>query len=259
MTSSCAAPARPAWASMPEVAIPLAGLAVLAIAGGGAIALRLQHSLPTVIALSGGIVVAVALFELLPEAIENVGEAHDAVPFVAIGFLGFFLLERLLVLHHRDDPEQARAHGQVGALGAFGLSLHTFTDGVGIGLAFGVNTETGLLVLLAVVSHGFADGLNTVSFVLSQSGDRSRAKRWLRIDALAPLLGAAVGSLIAVSDQTLGYLLAVYAGFFLYMGATDLLPAAHAHEHDGRGSWGRVALTFAGFAAIYAVTLIGHH
>jgi ZIP family zinc transporter len=243
---------------MPEVAIPLSALAVVAIVGGGATALRLHHSLPTVIALSGGIVVAVALLEVLPEAIESIGDAHDAVPLVAVGFLGFFLLERVLVLHHRDDPEEARAHGRVGVLGAAGLSLHTFTDGVGIGLAFSVSSETGLLVLLAVVGHGFADGLNTVSFVLSQSGDPSRAKRWLRIDALAPLVGAAVGSAIAVSDQTLGYLLAVYSGFFLYMGATDLLPAAHAHEHDGEGSWGRVALTFAGFAAIYLVTLVGH-
>lgn len=243
---------------MPEVAIPLAGLAVLAILAGGAIALRLSHSLPTVVALSGGIVVAVALLEVLPEAIEHIGEAHDAVPLVALGFVAFFLLERVLVLHHRDDPEQARAHGRVGVLGAAGLSLHTFTDGVGIGLAFSVNAETGLLVLIAVVSHGFADGLNTVSFVLSQSGDRLRAKRWLRIDAFAPLAGAVVGSLISVSDQTLGYFLALYAGFFLYMGATDLLPAAHAHEHDGEGSWLRVVLTVAGFAAIYGVTLLGH-
>jgi zinc transporter, ZIP family len=243
---------------MPEVAIPLAGLAVLAILAGGAVAMRLSHSLPTVVALSGGIVVAVALLEVLPEAIESIGEPHDAVPLVAVGFLAFFLLERVLVLHHRDDPEQARAHHHVGAMGAAGLSLHTFTDGVGIGLAFSVNPETGFLVLLAVVSHGFADGLNTVSFVMSQSGDASRAKRWLRIDALAPLAGAAVGSLVSVSDQTLGYFLAVYAGFFLYMGATDLLPTAHAHEHDGEGSWLRVALTFAGFAAIYAVTLVGH-
>ena len=243
---------------MPEVAIPLSALAVAAILSGGAIALRLAHTLPTVIALSGGIVVAVALLEVLPEAVENIGEVHDAVPFVAVGFLGFFLLERVLVLHHRDDPEQARAHGRVGVLGALGLSLHSFTDGVGIALAFSVNTETGLLVLLAVVSHGFADGLNTVSFVLSQSGDRARARRWLRIDAFAPLVGAAVGSLISVSDQTLGYFLALYAGFFLYMGATDLLPAAHAHEHDGHGSWGRVVLTVAGFGGIYAITLLAH-
>jgi len=149
---------------MPELAIPLAGLAVIAIVAGGATALRLHHSLPTVIALSGGIVVAVALLEVLPEAIESVGDAHDVVPYVALGFLGFFLLERVLVLHHRDDPDEARSHGRVGVLGAAGLSLHTFTDGVGIGLAFSVNTETGLLVLLAVV--GAASGVGMAAALL---------------------------------------------------------------------------------------------
>ena len=94
--------------------------------------------------------------------------------------------------------------------------------------------------------------MNTVSFVLSQSDDRDRAKRWLTVDAFAPLLGAIVGSALTVSDQTLGYMLAAYTGFFLYMGATDLLPEAHS-EH---ASWGRVALTVAGFAAVYAATRV---
>ena len=90
-----------------------------------------------------------------------------------------------------------------------------------------------MLVFIAVVSHDFADGLNTVSFVLSQSDDRRRAKRWLAVDAFAPLVGAIVGAAVTVSEATLGHLLALYAGFFLYMGATDLLPEAHG-EH---ASW----------------------
>src|ERR671933_804703 len=87
----------------------------------------------------------------------------------------------------------------VGALGAAGLSIHSFIDGLGIGLAFGLDTTTGVLVFIAVAAHDFADGLNTVSFVLSQSGDRRLAGRWLRIDAIAPLLGAIVGSSLDVS------------------------------------------------------------
>ena len=39
--------------------------------------------------------------------------------------------------------------------------------------------DHGVLVFIAVISHDFADGLNTVSFVLSQSEDRRQA-RWLR-------------------------------------------------------------------------------
>jgi ZIP family zinc transporter len=86
--------------------------------------------------------------------------------------------------------------------------------------------------------------MNTVSFILRQSGERRAAVRWLVLDALAPLVGAIVGTTIAISEQALGYLLAVYAGFFLFMGATDLLPEAHQHA-SGR----RVALTVLGFTA----------
>ena len=205
------------------------------------------------IALSGGIVVAVALFDVLPEAIDLLPDDSKAIgALMGAGFLTFFLFERALVLHHRDEPADARAHGQVGTFGALGLSAHSFIDGLAVGLAFGASTSTGVLVLVAVLAHDFADGLNTVSFVLNQSQDRPQAIRWLAIDAVAPLFGATVGALINVSDATLGHLLSFYAGFFLYMGATDLLPEAHEHA-----SWDRVALTLLGFGAIFLISLIG--
>ena len=239
---------------MTWLAIPLAGVTVLSTLAGGIVALRMARELATAIALTGGVVVAVALFHVLPEAIEAIGDPHRVGLLVGGGFVFFFLAERALVLHHRDDEEHIHAHAQVGALGAAGLSVHSFIDGLGIGLAFGLSTETGLLVFVAVLAHDFADGLNTVGFVLRQSGDRARAIRWLAVDAAAPLVGAIVGSLLSISQEGLGMLLAVYAGFFLFMGATDLLP--HAHEHP---SVKRVALTLAGFAGIFAISLLGGH
>ena len=233
---------------MPWVAVPLAALTAISTMFGGVVAFRLRKELQTVIAFTGGIVVAVALFDVLPEALDLVGHPRRVTAVVGLGFVGFFLVERVLVLHHRDEPEQARAHARVGALGAAGLSLHSFLDGLGIGLAFHVNTATGLLVFLAVVSHDFADGMNTVSFVLRQGGDDRSAVRWLAVDAFAPLLGAIVGASVGIADHDLGYVLAAYAGFFLFLGATDLLPEAHSHP-----SWRRVLLTLAGFAATFVV------
>lgn len=233
---------------MTWLAIPLAAITVLSTLCGGLVALRFQRELTTAIALTGGIVVAVALFDVLPEAIKTVDDPRRVTALVGAGFLLFFLAERLLVLHHRDEAEQARAHAKVGALGAAGLSIHSFIDGLGIGLAFHLGTTTGLLVFLAVVTHDFADGLNTVNFVLRQSGERSQAIRWLAADAAAPFLGALIGVFIGVSDRTLGQLLAVYAGFFLFMGATDLLPEAHEHP-----SGKRVALTAAGFVITFLI------
>jgi ZIP family zinc transporter len=233
-------------------AAPLALLTVVSTVLGGLTALRFHRNLDSLIALSGGIVVAVALFDVLPEAIDGISDSRRVTSLVAAGFLGFFFFHRMVVLHHRDDLDQARAHHRVGALGAGALSVHSFIDGLGIGLAFGLSTETGLLVFVAVLAHDFADGLNTVGFVLRQTGERARAIRWLTIDALAPLVGAIVGSTLSISEEHLGSLLAVYVGFFLFMGATDLLP--HAHEHpSGR----RVLLTVIGFAAVLAASLVG--
>jgi zinc transporter, ZIP family len=233
------------------IAIPLAGLTVVATLIGGRVGLRFSSRLPTLLALTGGVVVAVALLDVLPEGIKGVDDTDLATALVAAGFLGFFLAERALVLHDRDEAMATLGGERVGILGAAGLSVHSFIDGLGIGFAFGVDSATGLLVFLAVISHDFADGLNTVSYVLRRSGDRQAAVRWLTIDALAPLLGAIVGTLAQVSDQTLGYALCVYCGIFIYIGATDLLPEAHA-----RGSVPRVFLTALGFALIFAVTRI---
>ena len=236
---------------MTLVVVPLAALTTISTLAGGLLALRVRGDLATLIALTGGIVVAVALFDVLPEALDAVGDARRVTWLVGVGFLAFFLAERGLVLHHRDDAAQARSHEHVGALGAGALSAHSFVDGLGIGFAFHLSTATGLLVFLAVVSHDFADGLNTVSFVLRQGNDRRSAFRWLTVDALAPLAGAGVGTALSVSETSLGRLLAVYAGFFLFMGATDLLP--HAHEHPSRT---RVALTVAGFAVTFAIAAV---
>ena len=236
---------------MTWLALPFGALTFLSTLLGGLLALRLHRELTTLIALSGGVVLAVALFEVLPEALDAVGDPQRVMTLVGVGFLSFFLVERVLVLHHRDEEEEAKAHAQVGALGAAGLSAHSFVDGLGIGLAFGLDTATGLLVFLAVVTHDFADGLNTVGFILRQGGERRRALKWLLVDAVAPIVGAVVGASLSVSHDTLGHLLAVYAGFFIYMGATDLLPEAHTHP-----SAKRVALTVAGFVATWLLARI---
>jgi ZIP family zinc transporter len=230
------------------LALPLAAVTSLSTLLGGFVAFRLHRELMTLIAFTGGIVVAVALFDVLPEAIDAVDSSRLVATLIGVGFIGFFLVERVLVLHHRDEPEQARAHARVGAFGAAGLSLHSFIDGLGIGFAFHVDTATGLLVFLAVVSHDFADGMNTVSFILRQSGDRRSALRWLLVDAVAPVLGALVGIGVDISEKGLGYVLALDTGFVLFIGATDLLPEAHSHP-----SWRRVGLTVAGFAATWTI------
>ena len=215
---------------------------------GGLAAVRLADRLGDLIALSGGVVVAIALLDVLPEAERELGQPGRVSLLVALGFVLFFLANRLLVLHHRDDSDQARAHHRIGTMGALALSAHSAVDGLGIGLALHLSLSTGLLVFAAVASHDFADGLNTVSFILRQGGRSATRSALVGVGRGRPDCRGRRGASIAISAEGLGSLLALFVGFFLFLGASDLLP--EAHEHPSRL---RVALTVAGFGLIAVV------
>ena len=200
---------------------------------GGLFALRYQDKLHLILGFSAGAVLGVALFDLLPEAFSLAGKDYAAATvtlFVAVGFFAFMFLNRVLLLHPEDEEHSDHGHHRQGSLGAASLSLHSFLDGVGIGLAFKVSTTVGVIVAAAVLAHDFSDGINTVSVILKNRGKGIRALKWLLLDAVAPVLGVASTYLFTLTDSQLGIVLSVFCGFFLYIGASDLLPESH-HRH----------------------------
>ena len=93
---------------------------------------------------------------------------------VIFGFLGIFLLEKMTIIHSEKQHDAPGHHHNVGLVGAIGLSFHSFLDGLAIGVGFQAGTKVGFVVLLAVVAHDFADGLNTVTFMLATRNSRWR-------------------------------------------------------------------------------------
>jgi ZIP family zinc transporter len=214
------------------VALALGFAAVLATLLGGLFALRYQDKLHLILGFSAGAVLGVALFDLLPESFDLARKDYSAPTitlFVALGFFAFMFLNRVLLLHPEEE-HGGHGHHRQGTLGAASLSLHSFLDGVGIGLAFKVSTTVGVVVAVAVLAHDFSDGINTVSVILKNRGQGIRALRWLLLDALAPLLGVLSTYFFTLSDEQLGVVLSIFCGFFLYIGASDLLPESH-HRH----------------------------
>lgn len=215
------------------MALVLGFAAVAATLLGGLFALRYQDKLHLILGFSAGAVLGVALFDLLPEAFDLAGTNYSTPTitlFVAIGFFAFMFLNRVLLLHPEDEALSPHGHHRQGTLGAASLSLHSFLDGVGIGLAFKVSTTVGVIVAAAVLAHDFSDGINTVSVILKNRGKGIRALKWLLLDAVAPLLGVISTYFFTLTDAQLGILLSLFCGFFLYIGASDLLPESH-HRH----------------------------
>jgi len=225
---------------------------------GGLFALRFKDSLHLVLGFSAGAVIGVAFFDLLPEALELAKGTYDlslVSGIAALGFIAYLFLDRVVTLHaHAEEAGRppAQTSGHRGTLSAGSLSLHSFLDGAAIALAFKVSIGAGAVVAAAVLVHDFSDGINTVNLILKNGGSQRRAFQWLLTDASAPVIGMISTSFFSIPEQALGLLLAVFCGFFLYIGASDLLPESH-HRHPAL--WTTVA-TALGMAALFIATRV---
>jgi zinc transporter ZupT len=209
---------------------------------GGWLALSLKSRINLVLGFSAGAVIGVAFFDLLPEALSLRGPS--ILPIAALGFLAYLLFDRLA---SHSGPQEGNPRR--GILGAASLSAHSLLDGLGIGIAFQAGHGPGLVVAAAVLAHDFADGLNTVNVVTRNGGARRLAMGWLAADAIAPLVGAGLSLFFHLPPSTLGVLLAIFGGFFLYIGAVDLLP----ESQRGTSRLGASLMTLLGALFLYGV------
>lgn len=226
-------------------------LTILSTLIGGLFAIRFKDRLHLILGFSAGAVIGVALFDLIPESISLGTTGYNLsliTGLIALGFVVYLVVDRFFSLHQHDSAcEKPNHHG---TLAASSLIFHSFLDGITIGLAFKVNSTIGWVVAIAVLTHDFSDGINTVNMILRQSDNRRRVFWWLAADALAPFLGIVATFFFTISAPTLGLILAIFAGLFLYLGASDLIPESH-HRHP---SFGTTVMTILGITVLYLAT-----
>ncbi len=224
---------------------------------GGLFAIRFEKRLHTIMAFTAGVLLGVVSFDIFPEIISQLRENNYPTiePMLALvaGFLIFHIIEKAILIHHGEEDTYAEhRHPHVGIASALALAGHSFMDGIGIGLGFQVNAATGILVAIAVIAHDFTDGMNTVTLVLVNKNAPRRAKLFLLIDALAPVLGAFSTLFFSVPPHFLVWYLGFFAGFLLYIGASDILPEAHSKQ----SSYKLIGLTLLGVLLIFLVTRV---
>ncbi len=221
---------------------------------GGLFALKFTDKLHLTLGFSAGAIIGVAFFDLIPEAIElgQRFEPSTLLSFTTLGFITYMILERFVIAHHHDHEYEAHTECKRGLLGASSLSLHSFLDGIAVGIAFHVSTSVGVIVAIAVLAHDFSDGINTVNMIIKNHGKKADALKWLMVDALAPVLGICSTLFFTLPEDALSIILSIFAGFFLYIGASDLLPESH-HKHPT--IWTTVA-TIIGIVTLFVVIKI---
>ena len=222
---------------------------------GGLFSIKNKNRLHLIMGFTAGVLLGVVAFDIFPEIISGIvrtgyNSTYAMIALVA-GFLVFHILEKSIMIHHSHEDEYAdHKHTHVGIISALALTGHSLMDGVGIGFGFQVSNTVGVLVAIAVISHDFTDGMNTITLMLTNKNTIKNAKWFLFVDALAPVVGVLSTFFFTVSEHFLILYLGFFAGFLLYIGASDILPEAHS-KHS---SWKTIALTVAGVLVTFIVT-----
>ena len=220
---------------------------------GGLVAVKFRGVLQYFFAFSAGALIAITFFDVLPESL-NIAkttnmDTRTLMIAVVAAFLFFSLVERFFLTHHHHEEEE---HGHImGPIGAIGLVAHSFLDGAAIGIAFQANPKVGIIVALAVISHDFTDGINTVVIMLKNEQNVRNARTFLFIDAIAPVFGIIVASFFAINQSVLAVILAAFCGQFLYIGAASLLPETYRHV-----AWKMAVAMIIGVILIFVLTAI---
>jgi zinc transporter ZupT len=216
---------------------------------GGLFALKLTDKLYLVLGFSAGAVIGVAFFDLLPAALALAEKAYsnaEIIGLTGLGFIIYLTVDRFVIL--LSSPVYKGNSGSTrGKIVAFFLTMHSFLDGIIIGLAFQVSFFTGGIVTTAVLVHDFADGINIINVIIKEKGNKSYALKWLIVNAAAPLIGAYSTFYFHLPKETLGVILALVSGFFLYIGASDFLPESHQRNPKFQ----TLLMTLLGFITIF--------
>lgn len=179
------------------------------------------------ISFAVGVLLSAAFLELLPEAIG----LNAQWPFWALGtVIVLYLIEHTMIIHSCRE-EECEVHN-MGVMSLLGIGFHSLIDGITIGIAFQVGYAVGLMAAMAVIFHETAEGIFTYTLLIHDNISKSKSLFYSWLVALATPIGAVLTFFLTknISGSSLGILLAIAAGSFIYIGASDLVPATHKRQ-----------------------------
>jgi zinc and cadmium transporter len=182
----------------------------------------LNKILLILIGLSAGALMGGAFLHLLPEAVEK-STGLDVYLFVLIGFILFFLIEKVLHWRHCHKGECDVHTFQY--MNLVGDSIHNFIDGLIMAASFVVSIPLGITTTIAISTHEIPQEIGDFGVLLYGGFSKKKAITLNFVVALTAVLGGIVGYFISsLIDNIVLFILPFAAGGFIYIAATDLVP-----------------------------------
>jgi zinc and cadmium transporter len=176
------------------------------------------------ISFSAGSLLGGAFFHLIPESLEK-SNPSSIFQLVILGFIIFFILEKVLHWHHCQNNHCHEHKKILGFQNLFGDALHNFIDGLIIVSAFAVDFNLGLITTLSVILHEIPQEISDFAVLLYSGFSKAKALLYNFISALMAVLGTLIGYFLIIKvEQIAQWLIPITAGGFIYIAASDLIP-----------------------------------
>ena len=107
------------------------------------------------------------------------------------------------------------------------MTIHSFTEGVGVGVSFGGGEELGLYITAAIAVHNIPEGLAISLVMIPRGTSVAKAALWSIFSSLPqPLMAVPAFLLVSWFEPVLAPGLGFAAGAMLWMIVSELVPEA---------------------------------
>lgn len=224
------------------------------------IALKISHLLAS---FAAGTLLGTAFLDLLPEAAHEAEETGiNIFLWTLIGIIIFFILERTIHWfhhheeHHHDHKEKSKS---TIPLIVIGDTLHNFIDGIVIAATFMVSIPVGIVTTFAVFAHEIPQEIGDFGLLLHKGLKKRKIILVNILSAAAAFAGAIIAyNLGEIVESYISAIVALTAGFFIYIATSDLIPELHHEKRKKFIALESILLLF-GIAVIWlSVSLLEH-
>lgn len=217
------------------------------------LAAKISHLLAS---FAAGALLGAAFFDLLPEALAEGGREASVLTWTLTGMLAFFLLERFVHWFHHHHEHSQLTKPTIPLI-MVGDTIHNFIDGVAIAATFMVSVPLGMVTTFAVAAHEIPQEIGDFGVLLHRGLARNKVLIFNLISSLAAIAGAVITYFLGdVIEGLLPTFLAITAGFFIYIAASDLIPEIHEENRKGFAFWETLLLLIGVVVIWVTITLL---
>lgn len=216
-----------------------AGIAITAAVVGGLLGMGRRHVshrvLCALVSLAAGALLGVTVADIIPETIELSGRVWGAISII-VGTAVFAVVNRYVYFMCPACAASASEHDtgylRLGILLMVAMGIHSTVDGLAISAGSVSMSQIGVIILLAVSYHKVPEGMALVSLARLAGFGRAKALGVTVLIELTTAVGALIGILVlqSVTGFSLGVILGLVAGSFLYTVGFAMLKEMYAHE-----------------------------